>query len=79
MRRRGPRRIEAEKLAKLPEYLFTRINNLKMRARRNGLDVVDLGMGNPDRPTPSHIVEKLCEVVRNPKRMVTPRAEESCI
>ena len=60
-------RIEAEKLAKLPEYMFTRMNSLKMRARRNGLDVIDLGMGNPDRPAPQHVVDKLCEVVRNPK------------
>ena len=60
-------RIEAEKLAKLPEYMFTRMNNLKMRARRNGLDIIDLGMGNPDRPAPQHVVDKLCEVVRNPK------------
>jgi len=60
-------RVEADKLANLPEYVFSRINNLKMRARHSGLDVVDLGMGNPDMPTPHHIVEKLCEVARNPK------------
>ncbi len=60
-------RVEADKLANLPEYVFTRINDLKMRARRNGHDIIDLGMGNPDLPTPEHIVDKLCEVVRNPK------------
>jgi alanine-synthesizing transaminase len=63
----GLRRAEAEKLAKLPEYVFARINALKTRARRSGFDVIDLGMGNPDRPTPKHIVDKLCEIVRNPK------------
>jgi alanine-synthesizing transaminase len=65
MKRREP--IEAEKLTKLPEYMFGRINRLKMNARRSGLDVIDLGMGNPDRPTPQRIVDKLCEVVCDPK------------
>jgi len=59
--------IEAEKLSKLPEYMFGRVNDLRMRARRNGLDVIDLGMGNPDKPPPQHVVDKLCEVARNPK------------
>ena len=63
----GKARIEADKLANLPEYVFARINSLKMRARQSGLDVIDLGMGNPDMPTPHHIVDKLCEVVCNPK------------
>jgi alanine-synthesizing transaminase len=63
----GKPHIEADKLANLPEYVFARINSLRMRARQSGLDVIDLGMGNPDMPTPQHIVDKLCEVVSNPK------------
>ncbi len=59
--------VEAAKLAALPPYVFARVNALKMAARHAGKDVIDLGMGNPDQPTPPHIVDKLCEVVRNPR------------
>jgi len=54
-------------MEKLPPYLFARINQMKMEARRAGKDVIDLGMGNPDQPTPPHIVERLCEIVHDPK------------
>ncbi len=56
------RRIE-----RLPPYVFGVINDLKMRARRAGDDVIDFGMGNPDLPTPPHIVAKLVEAVQNPR------------
>ncbi|WP_029898513.1 aminotransferase class I/II-fold pyridoxal phosphate-dependent enzyme [Desulfohalovibrio reitneri] len=46
---------------RLPPYVFAQVNDLKMRMRRQGEDIVDLGMGNPDIPTPQHIVDKLCE------------------
>jgi len=58
-------RVEAEKLAGLPPYMFGRVNTLKHAARTAGRDIIDLGMGNPDQPTPPHIVDKLCETARS--------------
>ncbi|MBU0952601.1 MAG: LL-diaminopimelate aminotransferase [Elusimicrobia bacterium] len=55
----------SEKLNKLPPYIFSRINQLKLEAFAKKLDVIDLGMGNPDMPTPSHIVDRLCDTVKN--------------
>lgn len=52
-------------IEKLPPYVFAVINNLKMDARHRGEDIIDLGMGNPDLPTPDPIVDKLCEAARN--------------
>jgi alanine-synthesizing transaminase len=49
---------------RLPPYVFEQVNRLKASARAAGADIVDLGMGNPDLPTPSHIVEKLAETAR---------------
>lgn len=54
-------------IEKLPPYVFAVINQLKMEARHRGEDVVDMGMGNPDLPTPDPIVDKLCEAARNPR------------
>jgi alanine-synthesizing transaminase len=54
-------------MEKLPPYLFAHINQQKLEARRAGKDIIDFGMGNPDQPTPPHIVEKLCEIVHDPK------------
>jgi alanine-synthesizing transaminase len=59
--------VMANRIRRLPEYLFARINLLKARARARGVDVIDFGMGNPDRPPPDFIVEKLCEVARDSK------------
>ncbi len=59
--------IEFNRIKRLPPYVFAIVNALKMDARRSGLDIIDLGMGNPDLPTPKHIVEKLCEAANNPK------------
>jgi alanine-synthesizing transaminase len=56
------RRIE-----RMPPYVFAIVNDLKMKARRRGEDIVDLGMGNPDQGTPQHIVDKLIEAAANPK------------
>ena len=50
---------EANRLKRLPLYLFTIIDNLKLEAEERGVDVIDLGMGNPDLPTSEHIVEEL--------------------
>ncbi len=55
------------RIQRLPPYVFKVVDELKMEARRRGEDIIDLGMGNPDRPTPPHIVEKLVEAVRKPK------------
>ena len=55
------------RIKRLPPYVFSEVNALKARARAAGRDVIDLGMGNPDGPTPPHIVAKLIEAVQNPK------------
>ncbi|MDD4951206.1 MAG: aminotransferase class I/II-fold pyridoxal phosphate-dependent enzyme [Desulfovibrionaceae bacterium] len=51
---------------RLPPYVFATVNKLKMEMRHQGADIVDLGMGNPDLPTPKHIVDKLVEAVQKP-------------
>ncbi len=56
-----------KRVERLPPYVFAIVNALKMEARRKGEDIIDLGMGNPDLPTPDHIIEKLVEAARNPK------------
>ena len=56
-----------EKVDRLPPYILSEVNELKLQARRAGEDVIDLGFGNPDLPTPSHIVEKLVEAARDPR------------
>ena len=53
---------EFPRIKRLPPYVFNIVNDLKAQARRRGEDIIDFGMGNPDGPTPRHIVEKLCEV-----------------
>jgi alanine-synthesizing transaminase len=55
------------RIKRLPPYVFSEVNALKAKARGAGRDVIDLGMGNPDGPTPAHIVAKLIEAVQNPK------------
>ncbi|MGY4750878.1 LL-diaminopimelate aminotransferase [Pannonibacter sp. Q-1] len=58
---------EFHKTRRLPPYVFEQVNKLKAAARAQGADIIDLGMGNPDLPTPPHIVEKLTEVVQDPR------------
>ena len=55
------------RLEKLPPYLFARLNDLKLKMRREGIDIIDFGMGNPNIPTSEHIVNKLKEVIHDPK------------
>ncbi len=55
------------RIQRLPPYVFKVVDELKMEARRRGEDIIDLGMGNPDRPTPTHIVDKLVEAAQKPK------------
>lgn len=58
---------EFHKVRRLPPYVFEQVNRLKASARAGGADIIDLGMGNPDLPTPKSIVDKLCDVVRDPR------------
>jgi alanine-synthesizing transaminase len=58
---------EFYRIKRLPPYVFAEVNALKARARAQGRDVIDLGMGNPDGATPEHIVKKLIETVQNPR------------
>ncbi|QUS54220.1 LL-diaminopimelate aminotransferase [Pseudovibrio brasiliensis] len=55
------------KTRRLPPYVFEQVNRLKAKARAAGADIIDMGMGNPDLPTPKHIVDKLVETVQNPR------------
>jgi len=59
--------MEFRRITNLPPYVFTIINGLKVEARRGGADVIDLGFGNPDLPSPDIAVEKLAEAARNPR------------
>jgi len=56
----------ADRLAKLPPYLFAAIDEMKFEALRAGKDVINLGVGDPDRPTPPHIIERLKETAPDP-------------
>ncbi len=55
------------RIKRLPPYVFEEVNRLKAQARAAGDDIIDFGMGNPDMPTPPHVVEKLCEVAHDPR------------
>src|SRR5689334_11155092 len=63
----GKEMEEFHKVRRLPPYVFEQVNRLKASARAGGADIIDLGMGNPDLPTPKAIVDKLVEVVRDPR------------
>lgn len=58
---------EFHKIRRLPPYVFEEVNQLKAQARAEGADIIDLGMGNPDMPTPQHILDKLVETVAKPR------------
>ena len=58
---------EFKRIRRLPPYVFAIVNELKVKARSRGEDIIDFGMGNPDLATPDHIVDKLCEAARNPR------------
>ena len=61
-----PSNEEFYRIKKLPPYVFAVINEMRDKARAAGIDIVDMGMGNPDGPSPEPVVEKLIEEVRNP-------------
>jgi len=56
-----------QRIDRLPPYVFATVDELKMDARQKGEDIIDLGMGNPDLPTPKHIVDKMVEAVQRAK------------
>jgi len=58
---------EFARIQRLPPYVFSIVTDLKTKARRAGQDIIDLGMGNPDLPTPPHVVSKLVEAAQNPR------------
>jgi alanine-synthesizing transaminase len=55
------------RIRRLPPYVFAEVNAMKAAARAKGADIIDLGMGNPDGTPPKHVIDKLCEVARDPK------------
>jgi|TARA_R100001369_G_scaffold22753_3_gene41697 alanine-synthesizing transaminase len=57
---------EFPRIKRLPPYVFNIVNDLKAKARARGEDIIDFGMGNPDKPAPAHIVEKLVEAAQRP-------------
>jgi len=59
--------IQFEKINRLPKYIFAEINDLKMGSRREGKDIIDFSMGNPDARTPQPIIDKLCETAQRDK------------
>lgn len=59
--------MEFQRIKRLPPYVFNVVNTMKIDARRRGEDIIDFGMGNPDQPTPTHIVEKAIEALENSK------------
>ncbi len=58
---------EFHKIRRLPPYVFEEVNRLKALARAEGADIIDMGMGNPDLPTPQHILDKLVETIAKPR------------
>ncbi|TDJ11152.1 MAG: aminotransferase class I/II-fold pyridoxal phosphate-dependent enzyme [Deltaproteobacteria bacterium] len=60
-------RHDFDKLNRLPPYVLAEVIDLMMSARRAGEDIIDLGMGNPDLPTPQHVIDKICEAAQDPR------------
>jgi alanine-synthesizing transaminase len=57
----------AERIKRLPPYMFGRLNALKLTKRQQGADIIDLGMGNPNDPIPQIVIDKLCEAAKDPR------------
>jgi LL-diaminopimelate aminotransferase len=68
--------VKAERLSKLPPYLFVQIRNKIRETRERGVDVISLGVGDPDQPTPTRVVDALCEAARDPANHPYPTDEE---
>ena len=60
-------KTEFNRIKRLPPYVFAEVNAMKARLRASGEDIIDFGMGNPDLPTPQHIIDKLTETAQDPK------------
>src|SRR5512140_1661946 len=60
-------KTDFQRISRLPPYIFDQVTRLKAEARARGEDIIDFGMGNPDMPTPRHIVDKLIETARDPR------------
>src|SRR5436853_4804621 len=58
---------EFHRIRRLPPYVFQQVNRAKAAARNAGADIIDMGMGNPDLPTPPHVIEKLKETLGKPR------------
>lgn len=71
---------EFHRIRRLPPYVFEEVNRIKARLRGEGVDIIDFGMGNPDMPTPKHIVDKMIETARDPKagRYSASKASPAC-
>jgi len=67
--------VYSEKLGKLPPYLFAELDRLKEEKIKEGVDVIDFGVGDPDLPTPQHIIEKLCSSAGKPENHRYPSYE----
>lgn len=65
----------AQRLAQLPPYLFSEIDRAKRKAIEEGVDIINLGVGDPDLPTPEGVIEALCEAARNPENHRYPSYE----
>ena len=57
----------SQRIKRLPPYLFGRLNALKLAKRQQGVDIIDLGMGNPSEPAPKIVIDKLCEAAQDPR------------
>jgi LL-diaminopimelate aminotransferase len=68
--------VKAERLSKLPPYLFVQIRNKIRETRERGVDVISLGVGDPDQPTPTRVIDALCEAARDPANHPYPTDEE---
>ena len=64
--RASDKTMDFPRIKRLPPYVFNAIGELCLQARRAGEDIIDFGMGNPDEPTPPHIVSKLIEAASKP-------------
>lgn len=59
--------VTADRIKRLPPYLFGKLNALKLEKRRNDIDIIDLGMGNPMDGAPQEVIEKLCQAAQDPR------------
>lgn len=60
-------REEFYRIQRLPPYVFAEVNKLKAKLRKDNIDIIDFGFGNPDLPTPKHVIDKLVETVQRPR------------